>query len=285
MKTKASGRFLLTFTLQLELYFRPSLFRPMITLLSPAKTLDFESAAQTKTHTQPEFLENSEYLINKLRKLSARQIGKMMSINTELADLNQARFNSWSLPFNLKNAKQAMLAFRGDVYRGLNATEFNEADLQFAQKHVRILSGLYGLLRPLDLMQPYRLEMGTRWAVTPKTKNLYAYWDSAITEHLVTSLDEPVVINLASNEYFKAVKPKLLGARIITCQFQDFKNGEYKSLMTYAKLGRGYMTNFIIKNKINKAEDLKGFNLKKYTYNDKFSSENEWVFTREEVEL
>lgn len=255
----------------------------MIALLSPAKSLDMDSPCQTDQHSQPELLDHSEYLVGKLKKLSARQIGKMMSVNPDIAGLNHDRFQQWSTPFTLKNAKPAMLAFRGDVYRGLASHEFDEKDLAFAQNHVRILSGLYGLLKPLDLMQAYRLEMGTRWAVTPRQTNLYKYWGNIIADKVNEVAGDGPVINLASNEYFKSVKA--LKNPVITCHFKDLKNGEYKSLMTYAKLGRGYMTHFLVKNKITKAEDLKNFNLKKYGYNDKLSTADEWVFTRDEVEL
>jgi cytoplasmic iron level regulating protein YaaA (DUF328/UPF0246 family) len=257
----------------------------MITLLSPAKSLDFESPAQTKEFSQPEMLEDSAYLNNKLRKLSAGQIQKLMGVNADIATLNHERFNTWQLPFTDKNAKQAILAFRGDVYRGLDAPNWNEDDLKFAQEHVRILSGLYGLLKPLDLMQAYRLEMGTRFKVTPKVTNLYKFWGNKITDKLLTHLDDDVIINLASNEYFKSIKTADINKRIITCHFKDLKNGEYKSLMTYAKLGRGYMTRYIVQNRINDPEEIKGFNLKKYSFNAPMSQENEWVFTRDEVEL
>lgn len=257
----------------------------MIALLSPAKSLDMDSPCQSVKATQPELLDRSQYLIGKLKKLSAGQIGKMMHINPDLAGLNHNRFQEWSTPFTEKNAKPALLAFRGDVYRGLASHEFDDKDLAFAQDHVRILSGLYGLLKPLDLMQAYRLEMGTRWAVTPKQTNLYKYWGDTITDKINAAVGDEPIINLASQEYLKAVNKKELKSEMITCHFQDLKNGEYKSLMTYAKLGRGYMTHFMVKNKIQKAEDLKDFNLKKYGYNDKLSSKNEWVFTRDEVEL
>ena len=257
----------------------------MITLLSPAKSLNFEDQPQTSTHSQPELLDNSAYLNNKLRKLSARQIQELMGVNADIATLNHQRFNTWEMPFDLHNAKQAILAFRGDVYRGLDATNWGEEDLKFAQDHVRILSGLYGVLKPLDLMQAYRLEMGTRFKVTPKVTNLYKFWGNTIQEKLLEAMDDDVVVNLASNEYFKSVKAKDMGKRIITCHFRDLKNGEYKPVMTYAKLGRGYMTRFIVHNRINNPEDIKGFNLKKYGYNAGLSDENEWVFTRDEVEL
>lgn len=257
----------------------------MITLLSPAKSLDFDMPAQTEKHSQPELLDNAVYLNAKLRKLSAGQIQKLMSVNGDIASLNHQRFAEWGVPFTMKNAKQAILAFRGDVYRGLDAVNWKESDLEFAQDHIRILSGLYGVLKPLDLMQPYRLEMGTRFKVTPKLTNLYKYWDHTITDTIVEQMDDDTIINLASNEYFKSFKAKDLNKRVITCHFKDLKDGEYKSLMTYAKLGRGYMGRYIVQNRINTAEDLKNFNLKKYGYNESLSDKDNWVFTRDEVEL
>jgi len=257
----------------------------MIALLSPAKSLDMDSPCQEVNATQPELLDQSQYLIGKLKKLTAGQIGEMMKISPDLAGLNHNRFQQWSTPFTDKNSKPALLAFRGNVYQGLAAQRFDGKDLAYAQEHVRILSGLYGLLKPLDLMQAYRLEMGTRWKVTPKQTNLYKYWGNTITDKINEASGDEPIINLASNEYFKAINKKELKGEIITCHFQDLKNGEYKSIMTYAKLGRGYMTHFMVKNKIEKAEDLKNFNLKNYGYNDQLSSKNDWVFTRDEVEL
>lgn len=257
----------------------------MIALLSPAKTMDFEPQNQTVEFTEPRFLKESEYLIPKLRKLSTRQIEKLMKINPDLAELNRLRFESWHTPFTPQNAKQAILAFRGDVYRGLSAENFNEADLTFAQHKVRLLSGLYGLLRPLDLIQPYRLEMGLRFKVTESKTNLYKFWGSQISDLLKADLAGGMILNLASNEYFAAINKKDFEGRIINFHFRDLKNGEYKPLMTYAKLGRGYMTRYMIENRITNPEDLKNFNLKKYTFNDRLSETNEWVFTRDEIEL
>lgn len=257
----------------------------MIALLSPAKTLDFNVQEQTKTFTQPRFIEQSEYLIPKLKKLSSTQISKLMKINPDLAELNRQRFADWETPFTPENAKQAILAFRGDVYRGLSADGFSKDDLDFCQDHVRLLSGLYGLLRPLDLIQPYRLEMGLRFKVTETKTNLYKFWGSQISDLLKEDVGEGVILNLASNEYFAAINKKDFEGRIINFHFRDLKNGEYKPLMTYAKLGRGYMTRYLIENRITNPEDLKHFNLKKYSYNDKLSETNEWVFTRDEIEL
>ncbi len=203
----------------------------MITLLSPAKTLDYETRSTTKLHTFPEFLEQSEYLINKLRKLSVRQIRKLMSLSEDLGQLNYERFQTWQRNFDIMQSKQAILAFKGDVYLGLQAETLNENQLQFAQDHLRMLSGLYGLLRPLDLMLPYRLEMGSKFAVTPKKNNLYKFWDDSLTNHLNKELEQhenKTIINLASGEYFKAIQPKKLKGELITIDFRDWKNGEYK---------------------------------------------------------
>jgi cytoplasmic iron level regulating protein YaaA (DUF328/UPF0246 family) len=256
----------------------------MISLLSPAKTLDFESARSSLIDSSLEFGSDAKVLAGKLKRLSSRQLSKMMSINPDLAQLNKTRYDEWTMP-GPGNGKQAALVFRGDVYRGFDANSLTDEDLSFAQDHVRILSGLYGILKPMDLILPYRLEMGTSWKITPAKKNLYVYWKDRLAEHILKDLDDGVIVNLASNEYFKAVKNLALSTRIVTCHFRDLKNGEYKSLMTYAKLGRGYMTRYIVQNRINSVEDLKSFDSKKYTFNDRLSSDSDFVFTRDEVEL
>ena len=250
-------------------------------ILSPAKSLDFEFDASDKNCSSPEFEDKVEYLVGKLKKLSAKQLSKLMHISPALGELNQERYQSFKFPFSSNNAKPALLAFRGNVYQGIKAQSFNQNDLDFAQNNISILSGLYGLLKPLDLMQPYRLEMGTKFAVTPKQSNLYKFWNDQITNHLNSQLgEEKTLINLASNEYFKAVNTKLLKKPFITCQFKDAKNGEFKTIMTFAKLARGYMTNYIVKNSISSVEDLKGFDQEGYCFNTRFSSETEFVFTR-----
>lgn len=254
----------------------------MITLLSPAKTLDYESEIPQLETSSPAFIEDADYLNNKLKKLSSRKIAKLMNLSTDLAELNYERYQSFQTPFNDDNARPAIYAFKGDVYTGLDAGSLSGKDISFAQEHVRILSGLYGLLKPLDLMQPYRLEMGTSFAVTPKKKNLYAYWDKKITEKLNAEIKDETVINLASAEYFKVVKPKLLNAKVITPQFLDAKGGEYKMIGFFAKKARGMMTRYIIKNRIDSPEELKGFNLEGYNYNESLSEEDKPVFTREE---
>lgn len=257
-------------------------FERMIILLSPAKSLDFETPAKTTLETQPEFLNDSERLVKKLKKLSSQKIGSLMGISPALSDLNYERYQNWKLPFTTENAKPCSLAFTGAVYQGWGAKELNDEALLFAQNHVRILSGLYGILKPLDLIQPYRLEMGTRFEVTPKVKNLYVFWKKKLTEHLNETIEKGngEVVNLASNEYFKAIDAKTINGNIITPVFKDLKNGEYKTIMTFAKLARGYMTRYAIDHRITAAEELKGFNMEGYSYSENMSSETEWVFVR-----
>ncbi|MEZ4886103.1 MAG: peroxide stress protein YaaA [Chitinophagales bacterium] len=256
----------------------------MLTLLSPAKTLDFEKEPVIDTYSQAAMLQNTEYLIKKIRRLSIKQIENLMNISENLADLNHQRYANFHTPFTPQNAKQAVLAFKGDVYIGLDAESFSTEDFEFAQNHLRILSGLYGLLRPLDLIQAYRLEMGTKLKVTPTKDNLYKYWDAQITKKINEILEtqkEQVVVNLASNEYFKAVKPKLVKGRILTPIFKDFKNGEYKIISFFAKKARGSMARYIIQNRITHLDDIKAFNTEGYCYKEQLSKENEWVFTRD----
>lgn len=258
----------------------------MLALLSPAKSLDFETPATTQQFSQSEFLADSEQLISELRELTPPDIETMMKISPKLADLNFGRFLNWQLPFDQDNAKQAVLAFTGDVYQGLDAPSLNAKELKFAQKHLRILSGLYGLLKPLDLIQPYRLEMGTKFN-NSRGSNLYQFWGSNITETINQQLSkdkEPVVINLASNEYFKSVKPKLLKARVVTPVFKDFKNGQYKIISFYAKKARGLMAAYLIKNAITEPEQLKNFDSDGYYFSKALSTTDEWVFLRDHAE-
>ena len=257
----------------------------MLLVVSPAKKLDFESPLATTKVSQATLLEHSEILIERCIKLSPDQIASLMKLSDKLAGLNAARFGEWSLPFTPENARQAVLAFNGDVYSGLDANSFSEDDFNFAQHHFRILSGLYGLLKPLDLMQAYRLEMGTKLD-NDRGSNLYQFWGDIITSELNKALAEQgddVLINLASNEYFKAVKKKSLNATIITPQFKDWKNGQYKMISFFAKKARGLMARYIIKNKITDVEQLKSFDLSGYQYSSDLSQENEWVFTRKEI--
>ena len=256
----------------------------MIHLLSPAKSLDFENKAITDQYSKAEFQEHSVKLIKKARTLSRKKLEKLMGISSNLADLNYQRYQDWEEVDHPGKAKQAVLSFTGDVYRGLNAVTLSESELDYAQQHLRILSGLYGLLKPLDLILPYRLEMGTSIAVGRK-KNLYDFWGSMLTEKINLELEgheDKTLVNLASNEYFKAVRPKELKGKLISPQFRDQKNGQYKSIMTFAKLARGYMSRYIIQNKIDRSEDILSFNMNGYVYNPGLSTEEMPVFTREE---
>jgi len=256
----------------------------MLTIISPAKTLDYESKLATQRYTQPELLDKSSQLINIAKKMTPADISSLMGISDKLALLNAERFNDWKPDFTPDNARQAILAFKGDVYTGLQAEDFSEQDFDFAQAHLRMLSGLYGLLRPLDLMRPYRLEMGIRLA-NPQGSNLYSFWGDLLTEKLNTLLAEQgdkVLVNLASDEYFKAVKPAKLQAEIIKPVFLDEKNGKYKVISFYAKKARGLMSRFIIKERLKKADQLQDFNLEGYQFDATRSQGNELVFTRKE---
>lgn len=258
----------------------------MLTVISPAKTLDYQSPLPTEAHSQPGYLEDSAELIAELRKLSPPQVSELMSISDKLGALNFGRYLDWQPEFSPDNARPAVLAFKGDVYTGLEAESLSEDDLNWSQQHLRILSGLYGLLRPLDLMQPYRLEMGTKLA-NPRGKDLYQFWGSKITEGLnkeLAGMKTSVLINLASNEYFKSVQPRKLSADIITPVFKDWKGGKYKIISFYAKKARGLMSRYIIENRIDDAERLKDFDYAGYAFQPAMSSAREWVFTREHSE-
>lgn len=249
----------------------------MLLLLSPAKTLNFDST-DIKTHTQPQFLEKSKALVNELKKYSSKQIQGLMGVSEKIADLNVARYQNFSLPFDQSNAKQAILAFKGDVYQGLSVEDFDEAELNFAHQHIGILSGLYGLLRPLDLMQAYRLEMGTKLKVA-KNKNLYEFWDDSITKQ-INATGAKDIINLASNEYFKSVKKDALEGNLWTVDFKENKNGKYKIVAFYAKRARGMMCNYVVKNRLENPEEMKDFGRNDYQFNEELSSERHYVFTR-----
>ncbi|MCF6438344.1 peroxide stress protein YaaA [Pseudoalteromonas luteoviolacea] len=257
----------------------------MITVISPAKNLDYDSSAPTKRHTLPELLTHSEALISVCRDLSPQEIGSLMKISDKLAGLNAARFADWSQPFTLENAKQAIFAFNGDVYTGLDATTLPEEVIDYTQQHLRILSGLYGVLKPLDLMQAYRLEMGTKLANT-RGKNLYEFWGTVIAEKLNEALSESgssQLINLASNEYFKAVDKKALNGEIITPIFKDCKNGQYKVISFYAKKARGMMARYIMEHSVKDIESLKAFDVAGYYFSEEATKKaNEPVFLREE---
>ncbi|MEY0765651.1 MULTISPECIES: peroxide stress protein YaaA [Providencia] len=256
----------------------------MLITISPAKTLDYESPLATQQFTQPELLTESQKLINVCRKLTPSDIASLMKISDKLAGLNAARFEEWHADFTPENARQAILAFKGDVYTGMQAETFSQDDFAFAQSHLRILSGLYGILRPLDLMQPYRLEMGIRLKNT-RGKDLYEFWGDIITKQLNHTLAEQkdqILINLASDEYFKSVNTKKLDGQIIKPVFLDEKNGKYKVISFYAKKARGLMSRFIIQNKLTTTDQLTDFNLEGYQFDESQSKGNELVFTRSE---
>lgn len=258
----------------------------MIFVISPAKALDFDSPPVTAAHSQPDYLDDARELIDVLRQLSPAEVARLMTLSDQLATLNVARYENWAPPFSMVNAKQAVLAFNGDVYDGLDAGSLGDDDLNWAQRHLRILSGLYGLLRPLDLMQPYRLEMGSRLA-NARGKNLYAFWGDRLTVALNGLLNaerergaEPVLVNLASEEYFKSVKPAQLDARVVTAVFEDWKAGRYKIISFFAKRARGLMARYAILNRVETVEDLKRFDLGGYAFAGDASDDDRLVFRR-----
>ncbi|NCE83917.1 peroxide stress protein YaaA [Pseudomonas sp. Q1] len=255
----------------------------MLMVISPAKTLDFETPPVTQRFNQPQYLDHSQALIEQLREMSPAQISELMHVSDKIGGLNAARFGSWTPAFTPANAKQALLAFKGDVYTGLNAETFTDADFSYAQDHLRMLSGLYGLLRPLDLMMPYRLEMGTKLA-NARGKDLYAFWGTRISQWLNEALAEQgddVLLNLASNEYFSAVKRTALNARIINTEFKDLKNGQYKIISFYAKKARGMMSRFVIEERINDPAHLKQFEVQGYRFDAQLSKPDNLVFLRD----
>ena len=255
----------------------------MLFLLSPAKSLDYDSPLPAGLpHSQPQFIPDAARLIDVLRTRSPQDIASLMSISDALAALNVARYGAWSPRFTQENARQAVMAFNGDVYEGLQAATLSLPDLDWAQQHLAILSGLYGVLRPLDLMQPYRLEMGTRLA-TGAGANLYQFWGARIAEHLNRQLaddTDPVVVNLASQEYFKAVDRKALSARVVECVFEDYKGGHYKIISFYAKRARGLMARWAIQQRASTPRQLEGFDLEGYAFHPAASSPERLVFRR-----
>lgn len=257
----------------------------MLLVISPAKTLDFETPSHTQLFSQGDYLTESQGLIDTLSPMAPQDIAHLMKLSDKLAALNTARFGSWNTPFTVDNAKQAILAFKGDVYTGLEAGTLTDAQLAFSQTHLRILSGLYGLLRPLDLMQAYRLEMGTK-LTNPRGKDLYDYWGNTLTDGLNTLLAEdtdPILVNLASNEYFKAIKTKQLDGRLVTPVFKDRKNDNYKIISFFAKKARGMMARYVIENELKDVEGIKHFDKSGYYYSAEQSTKDQWVFLREEV--
>ncbi len=254
----------------------------MITLISPAKKLDYVSDVCTEKFTIPEGLDRSALLINKLQKTSNKKLGELMDLSKNLVDLNAERYSSWTENFAEGETRQALLAFSGDVFQGMKNSELSEKEVLFAQDHLRILSGLHGLLRPLDLIKPYRLEMGTKLSVRGK-KNLYDFWGDEITNRLNLALEQSgnnSLVNLSSGEYFKAVNTKKLKGKIVTPVFKDMKNGQLKVIFLWAKQARGMMSGYILRNGINDPEDLKGFADGGYRFTQDLSDERTWVFTR-----
>jgi len=256
----------------------------MLIVISPAKNLDFQSPVKFKSVTQPLMIDQAKSLVQICKKLSPTDLTDLMGISDKLALLNAERFKEWKLPFDEENSKPAMFAFNGDVYEGLSAKDFDEDDLYFAQDHLRILSGLYGVLRPMDLMQAYRLEMGTKLK-NSKGDSLYKFWGSQIADHLNKDLDgtNQFLINLASDEYFKSVDLKALKTKIIKPVFKDFKNGDYKIISFFAKKARGMMARFIIKNKLMNPQQLEEFNFGGYQYSHEESTDLSPVFLRNNV--
>ncbi|MPW19977.1 peroxide stress protein YaaA [Paraburkholderia sp. CNPSo 3157] len=256
----------------------------MIIVLSPAKSLDYDTPPHVKKHTIPDFVDDAAELIGDLRRLSPQDIASLMDISDQLAHLNFQRYADWSPKFDASNSKQAVLAFNGDVYEGFDAKSLSASDLDYAQQHVRVLSGLYGLLRPLDLLQPYRLEMGTRFA-NQRGKDLYAFWGERITQALNRQLekkagDSRVLINCASTEYFRSVKPKLLAAPVVTPVFEDWKGGRYKVISFHAKRARGLMARFAVEHRLDAPEQLKGFDAEGYAFDADASNDSTYVFRR-----
>lgn len=261
----------------------------MLLLLSPAKKLDYDSPVRTTLHTQPLFVDQAQGLIDLLKQKSASEIATLMKLSDALATLNVERYRAWVPAFDLHNSRQAVLAFNGDVYEGLDAPTLSDKQLQWAQDHVAILSGLYGILRPLDLMQPYRLEMGTRLP-NDRGANLYAWWGSSIAQYLNQHLalhsatsQPPVVLHLASEEYFKAVDLKTLKARVVQCVFQDFKSGTWKVISFHAKRARGMMARYIIENELTDPQQLHGFDRAGYVYAPDQSTSDKLVFRRDQA--
>jgi cytoplasmic iron level regulating protein YaaA (DUF328/UPF0246 family) len=252
--------------------------------MNSSKTLDFQHKVAISKHTIPELKKDADLLAKELRKLSKAEFSKMLKTSEKLTELNVERYANWQTGMKESNAKQALMAFRGDIYSGIEVDKYKIKDFNFAQKHMRILSGLYGILRPLDLIQPYRLEMATK-LTTARGKNLYDFWGTKINEILGVLLKQEksgTLVNLCSMEYFKAIKSDLLDAKVITPAFREFRDGSYRFVTLYAKKARGMMCNYIIRNQLKEANDLKNFDVEGYQFNKKISSGKEWVFTRGE---
>jgi len=255
----------------------------MLIVISPAKKLDYQTPAPVSDYTRPALLNRSAELIDIMRRKDSFEIADLMKLSMKLADLNMQRYQDWHTPFTPDNARQSLFAFSGDVYQGMDAATFSADDIAFAQQHLRILSGLYGVLRPLDLIQPYRLEMGTRLA-TGRGRNLYQFWGDMITDSInraLTDQGDDILINLASNEYFSSIRTDNIQGRIITPVFKEYRKGVYRIISFNAKKARGLMSRFIIQHRISDAETIKTFNLDDYAYNENMSSEHAFVFTRQ----
>lgn len=256
----------------------------MLVTLSPSKGQDFDTPTPSEIYTIPQQLVDSQLLINEAKKLDVADVRELMAVSENISSLNVERFKTWQTPFNTENAKAALFAFKGDVYSGIQKEKYTDDDLNYAQDHLRILSGLYGALRPMDLIQPYRLEMKTKLH-NPRGDNLYQFWDERITDSLNEALErqkEPVLVNLASNEYFKSVKPKKIDGRLLNISFKEVKEGKSKIIAIFAKKARGMMTDFILRNRIESAEGIKDFGTGGYRFSSKESSDNHWVFTRQQ---
>ncbi len=256
----------------------------MLITISPAKTLDFKAAPIKDEIIYPELINEAEYLVNKLKKISPKKLKSMMDISDNLAELNYERFQGWDANFDPSIAKEAIYVFKGDVYQGLDVETLDNKGKSYLNDNLLILSGLYGALKPFDSMLPYRLEMGSSFKVTPSKNNLYKFWGDKITDQFNRQLEEQktdVLINLASNEYFKAINQKKLNAEIIVPEFKDMKNGSYKMISFFAKKARGMMLRYIAKNNINEPEHIKTFDSNGYYFNNSLSKENKWVFTRD----
>lgn len=254
----------------------------MIGILSPAKSVNFSEPAPTEVFSVPEFLSESEFLVTELRKYSQKRLMSLMSVSEKIAELNHGRYQQFNPPFTLENAKQAMYSFTGDVYRHMRMNTYDDESNAFAQKSLRILSGLYGYLRPLDLIQPYRLEMKTGLK-TKKGKDLYKFWGSQLTDALKRDLDgdpTPTLINLASQEYSRVIDFKALGHPVITIHFKEVDDGKARTIAIFAKWARGMMMDHIIQNKLSDPEDLKRFNESNYKFSNEDSNDSQWVFTR-----
>ncbi len=254
----------------------------MIITLSPSKGQDFETPTPSDIHTLPDQLKDSQLLINEAKKLNSEDVSELMDVSENISNLNVQRFKDWNIDFNTQNAKAALFAFKGDVYSGIQKDKYNDDDLAYAQNHLRILSGLYGALRPMDLIQPYRLEMKTRLK-NPRGDNLYQFWGEKITQQLNESLEgqtEKILVNLASNEYYKSVKPKVLKGKVLNINFKETKDNKTRVIAIFAKKARGMMADFILRNRIQHVEDIKDFGSDGYKFNQKESTDDNWVFSR-----